>query len=174
MRTLLSALLITTLVLPGCGSVRDSRLNPKNWFGKSQVVEVDENAEVNPLIPRKKGLASRKNGPAPKGALIEQVSALTIERVPGGAVIRAQGIAAHMGGYDLRLVPLNDGKPEKGMLSYEMRLFYPVIDHRRSRITGTARARTLNVAHHLTDQDLDGVRSIRVIGDQNSRSSKRR
>ena len=35
----LTALLTLTLILAGCGGFRDSKLNPFNWFGRSEETE---------------------------------------------------------------------------------------------------------------------------------------
>jgi len=36
MRKTFSAILVSTLVLTGCATVRDSRVNPFNWFGTAR------------------------------------------------------------------------------------------------------------------------------------------
>lgn len=163
MQKSLSVLLISAVVLSGCGN---SRLNPKNWFGRSQAVPVASATDVNPLIPRKKRLLKRDT--SYQGTLVGEIRDLTIERVPGGAIARVTGVADLQGPYEVRLMPLNDGAPVGGVLSYELRAlsvpYSPV---------GTERSRTLTAAVFVTDQDLAGVREIRVLGARNARSSRR-
>ena len=75
MRNLTSALLVSALVLGGCGAVRESRFNPFNWFGRADVQPVDT-AQSNPLIPTGRGGIRLFGGPAtevPAGPLAAQV-----------------------------------------------------------------------------------------------------
>lgn len=163
MQKSLSVLLISAVVLSGCGN---SRLNPKNWFGRSQAVPVASATDANPLIPRKNRLLKRDT--SYQGTLVGEIRDLTIERVPGGAIARVAGLADQQGPYEVRLIPLNDGAPVGGVLSYELRaLNLPY------KAVGTERSRTLTAAVFVTDQDLAGVREIRVLGARNARSSRR-
>ncbi|WP_323782919.1 hypothetical protein [Thalassovita sp.] len=165
MQKSLSVLLISAVILTGCG---DSRLNPKNWFGRGRSVPVAESsADVNPLIPSKSRL--RRRDPGYQGQLVGVIKSLAIEQVPGGAIARVTGVSDVQGPYEVKLLPLNDGKPVKGVLSYELRALSA------SRITGgTERSRSLTAAVYLTDQQLGGVREIRIQGARNAQSSRRR
>eukprot|EP00903_Cladosiphon_okamuranus_P018540 g17063.t1 len=42
-----------------CGRIRDSRINPFNWFGRAEARQLD-GSESNPLIPRRSALAARE------------------------------------------------------------------------------------------------------------------
>ena len=54
MRKSISLILIASLITASCGW-RDSRVNPRNWFGNSRDVPVEVvDAEANPLIPIRK------------------------------------------------------------------------------------------------------------------------
>ncbi|MYM53773.1 hypothetical protein [Thalassovita mangrovi] len=163
MQKSLSVLLISAVVLSGCGT---SRLNPKNWFGRSQAVPVASATDANPLIPRKNRLLKRDT--SYQGTLVGEIRDLTIERVPGGAIARVTGLADQQGPYEVRLMPLNDGAPVGGVLSYELRALSVPYN-----AVGTERSRTLTAAVFVTDQDLAGVREIRVLGARNARSSRR-
>ncbi len=165
MRRVIPALLVATLTLSACGGFRDSSLNPRNWFGRSQSEPVATDAK-NALIPPKSSLNRPELGY--QGQPVDQVTALALERVPGGAVIRASGVARRQGAYDVRLIPM--GKPEKGVLSYELQVLYP----RDATLQGPAQSRTVTAALALTDQQLDGVRTVRVVGQQNQQTSTRR
>lgn len=62
-----SVILMATaaLVLTSCGTIRDSRVNPFNWFGGSKSTPVEqtdtEQKAVNPLLPgtSRRGIFSR-------------------------------------------------------------------------------------------------------------------
>lgn len=167
MRIPLSALLISTLLLAGCGN---SRLNPMNWFGRAQSQPVaTENA--NPLIPAtRRGLLARKKAAPYAGTLIHEVTTLKVERVPGGAIVRASGVGLYQGQYDVKLISPTKKQAEKGVLTFEFRAILP---EARTRVQGSEWSRTLTVATFLTENELAGVRSIRVQGANNVMTTRR-
>lgn len=155
-----------SLTLTACASVRDSRLNPFNWFGASRAAPAPA-GEVNTLIPRRSALAKRE-APAYSGRPIHSVTGLWIERVPGGAVIRAQGVARRQGAYSARLVR-DDSRSVKGQLSYQLQTLLPP----HATPTGTPASRTLDTAVHLTDQQLAGVHRVEITSATNARTARR-
>ncbi len=178
MRILTASLLIATLTVSACGGARESRLNPFNWFGRGQsepVAEQQTKAEANPLIPQEErgGLfrSLRRQDVEYAGAPIDQVSSLVIERVPGGAIIRATGIASFVGAYDVRLVPANEEEEaEDGVLTYRLEAVRPL----DAPVAGSDRLRTVTVARRVTDSQLAEARIIRVEGARNAQTSSRR
>ena len=163
MQKSLSVLLISTVLLTGCSN---SRLNPLNWFGRGQEVPVESAEGVNPLIPRKSAFA-RKDA-VYQGQLVGEIRALSVEAVPGGAIARATGLADRQGPFEVKLVALNDGAAENGVLSFELRAL-----QLQNNPTGPDASRLLTAAVFLTDQDLSGVRSIKVLAARNAMSSRR-
>lgn len=92
MRTPLLAVLALTLTLSACAAVRESRFNPLNWFGQSEAraarsVPADAYAPV----------------PDPR-PLVDQVIAMAVEPIPGGAILRATGLPPTQGFWDAELV----------------------------------------------------------------------
>ncbi len=177
MRLLTTTLLVSTLTLSACGVVRDSRLNPFNWFGRSQseTVQRDPRAETNPLIPvnDRGGLFSsvRDQVEVYTGRPVDQISDLVIERVPGGAIVRATGISSYDGPYGVRLTPTTeDSEPVDGVLTYRLEAEQP----RDARRTTTQAVRTVTAAVRLSDQELAQIRVIRVEGERNAQSTSRR
>ena len=161
---ILGVLLLSMLVLSACGS----RLNPINWFGSSEEVSVSEE-EVNPLIPRERDSFFRQPDVGYQGTIVADLSTLKIERVAGGAIIRVTGVAANQGAFDVRLEPENEEHaPVKGILTYRLLALQPV-GHRQ----GNTRSRELTAAVFRTDQELAGVRTIRVVGANKSLQSRR-
>ncbi len=152
MRSIAAALSIL-LLLSACGAVRDSRFNPFNWFGGAEERRVAVVVEEAPADPR---------------PLVAEVRNLAVERIPGGAIIRAMGLPPTQGYWDAELVRIT---PEgtAGTLVYEFRVFPPPAPARRS----TERSREVVVGRYVSDQDLAGIRSITVIGAQNRRIVRR-
>ncbi|WP_298921499.1 hypothetical protein [uncultured Roseobacter sp.] len=170
MRKTVSALLVSTLVLAGCGT----RLNPFNWFGGSESAPVVPASaqEKNPLIPERTGLfQSRGRGEEVYlGSPIQVIDELVVERVPGGAIIRATGTAAVQGIYDVQLTPANeDEEAVDGVLTYRLE----GLQRADLRVQGAPATRQVTAARRVTDRMLEGTRTIRVEGVQNARQSRR-
>ena len=163
---------LASLVLSACG-FGASRANPLNWFGRGQSQPIDQAQEnTNPLIPKKVGLFQRGRAQDAlyKGTPFEQVTSLTIERVPGGAIIRATGLAARQGIYDVQLTPANEDElPVDGVLVYRLEGQRP----RKATQIGTKPTREVIAARKVTDQQLSGVRQIRVEGQLNAQVARR-
>ncbi|MFW2544081.1 hypothetical protein ACN2XU_15715 [Primorskyibacter sp. 2E107] len=167
MKKSISVLVLSALVLTSCGSMRESRLNPFNWFGRSTAQPVVTEGEVNPLIPRRRVSIFRDNQPeAYNGSLVGEVTELLIERRPGGAIIRATAITDRQGPFELRLVKV-DAESDADTLTYDFRALQ--IPGPR----GSDLSRTYTAALWLTDQDLFGIREIRVKSRRTVRTSRR-
>ena len=173
MRISLTVLLVGSLGLGACGYVRDSALNPSNWFGRSTSVAVDTTSDkpANPLIPAQSGLfkGRRAANALYIGTAFDEIVDLTVERVPGGAIVRATGRAARQGTYSVQLTPKNeDLTPVNGVLTFRLEGIAPT-----NTAVGTPPTREVTAARNLTTQDLRGVRSIRVEGLRNARVARR-
>ncbi|MGC1496102.1 MAG: hypothetical protein WA790_09850 [Sulfitobacter sp.] len=173
MRKTLSILLISTLTLTACGAVRESKVNPFNWFGQSRSEAIQTKKNTNPLIPEKSGgifAGLRAQDAVYDGRPFEQVTNLTIERIPGGAIVRATGLAARQGYYEVQLTAANEDElPVDGVLTYRLEGVRPGFNTN----VGTKPTREVTAARRLTDQELRGVRSIRVEGQLNALVSRR-
>lgn len=174
MRVLTSALLISAMTLTACGAVRDSRVNPLNWFGQSRSAPVvAQEVNTNPLIPTKSGLFAKRRAEREVyvGNQIDQVTGLVIERVPGGAIVRATGLTKSQGVHSIRLTPeTKDETPVDGVLTYRIEGIQPA----SAQPIGSEHTRTVVVARTLTNQELRDVRTIRVVAARNVRTSRRR
>ena len=168
MKKTIGLLLIATLTLSACGRVRDSAINPFNWFGGSETVETTAE-EVNPLIPRERESLLRRPEAAYAGTLVADLTTLKIERVAGGAIIRVKGIASTQGAFDVRMEPENeDQEPVKGVLTYTLLAVQPPGFRQ-----GPAQSREITAAVFRTDQELANVRTIRVVGANKTLQSRR-
>ncbi|WP_298863782.1 hypothetical protein [uncultured Sulfitobacter sp.] len=173
MRISLTVLLVASMGLGACGIVRDSALNPSNWFGRSASVPVDTASDepVNPLIPTQSGLFQKRRAANALyiGTPFDEIVDLTVERTPGGALVRATGRAARQGTYSVQLTPANeDAAPVNGVLTFRLEGIAPT-----NTAVGTPPTREVTAARNLTVQDLRGVRTIRVEGLRNARVVRR-
>jgi hypothetical protein len=140
--------------LSACGGLRQSRLNPTNWFGKSKQTQTVVQAVVKVSDQR---------------PLVSQVISLKADRLPGGAIIRAIGLPQTQGYWKAELVPLNGEAPLKGTLTYEFRVAPPPPPQN----VGSKPSREVLVGYFISDQKLQGVRRIQVIAQGNRRTVKR-
>lgn len=139
------------LALAGCGGLRQSKLNPFNWFRKSEPRETI-------VLPEK--------ADDPR-LLVEAVLSMQVEPIPGGAVVRARGVTPTQGWWDAELVPQD--VDENGVLVYEFRLLPPT----GKTDVNTQQSREIDVAIFISDIKLESVREIVVQGATNARSARR-
>jgi hypothetical protein len=149
------------LILPvaalvaGCGFT-ESRLNPFNWFGGGE-------EEVATFVPPDPVEADTR-------PLIAEVTALSIERTPGGAIVRATGLPPTQGFWGAGLLVENRGVADDGgTLTYQFRVLPPEDPASAS----TRQSREIVVGLFLTNQALEGVRAIRVVAEGNARVARR-
>ncbi|MEX0320253.1 MAG: hypothetical protein AB3N21_20045 [Ruegeria sp.] len=166
----LTLLLVAALTLSACNAWRNSRVNPSNWFGNSRSVPADTATagEVNPLLPATRG---RDAAPVDRSIPITAITELKVEPTPTGAIIYATGVANRQGAYAARLRPeLTEENAENGVLAFSFRVLYP----RDPTPQGPEQTRRITEAISVTNQDLEGIRLIRVTGQQNAREARRR
>lgn len=149
----IAALLVAAVAVTGCGRIRDSKLNPFNWFGGSK----EETVQVVDGVPQ---------DPRP---LVQEVTGLEVARQPGGAIVTATGLPPTQGWYDAELLAANDRQAEDGVLTYRFVVNQP-LELRRS---STPQSRELTAAVFISDIRLQDVRKIVVQGASNSRSTSR-
>jgi hypothetical protein len=165
MRKTIPLLLIAALVVTSCGRVRDSRLNPFNWFGRAESREIVAAGERNPLIPRRSMLAPSEQKDT--RSAIGRITQLQIERVPTGAVIRAEGISDRQGAYELGLRPIEGEEVPEGTLRFAFVGYQPPL------AVGSETSRRVVAATKLSTQDLQSIRRIEVVGANNVMSARR-
>ena len=153
MRRPLLAALAVMLVVVSCGRIAQSRLNPFNWFGRS------ERVETVAIAPEAATADGRQ--------LVADVTALVIERNAGGAIIRATGLPPTQGFWEAELVSVPT--EDEGVALYEFRVFPPPAP----KPVSTVQSREITVATYLSDIKLDGIREVTVQGANNARSARR-
>ena len=163
-------------------SVRGSALNPFNWFGRSREsrqrsqAASGEDAELIAAVEAAAARPDRRRGPStfrPElgdyRILVHQVTGMSVDRVPGGAIVRATGLPRSQGYWDAELIAAPLSAQSDGTLVFEFRVFPPL----GTRQAGTAPSREVTVARYVSDQTLAGVRQIVVVARQNSRAAGR-
>lgn len=153
MRKAMLAGLAAAMVVTGCASVRESRLNPFNWFGRS----TQERAVAQAAAAVDGGRVQ-----------VDQVTELFIEPTTGGAIVRAKGVPPTQGWYKAELI--RETAANEGELVFRFVVKAPQGEMPQ----GTPMSREITAATFLNDFTLEGVRSITVTGAQNARSTRRR
>lgn len=159
MKVLFVAGLMATVALAGC----QSRLNPAHWSWF-------ERSASEPTLAPKEGYPSDVD-PRPR---VSQVVSMQVDRTQGGAIVTAVGLPPTQAYWEAALIPTYKGDGGKvaakdGVIQLEF-LAVPPFQHRRE---GTRISRELSAGIFLSDQSLEGVREIRVVGQNNQRSSRR-
>ncbi|SHE69208.1 hypothetical protein SAMN05444273_102283 [Litoreibacter ascidiaceicola] len=150
-RTIL-AILAISLTVSACGRIRDSRVNPFNWFGRDRAETVAVTDEALLRDPR---------------PFVAQVVSLKVEPTPEGAIIRAVGLPSLQGYWNAELLEVD--RDDLSTLTYEFRVSPPVTQTRQS----TQRSREIFVARAVSTNRLNKVRTITVIGQSNRRAVQR-
>lgn len=146
------------MVLGACGAVRDSSLNPANWFGRST---------AEPTLMPADGWRTEIDN----RALVVEVTELAVHPVSGGAMVRAVGLPPTQGWWDVEL------RPEGGEVRAEgglLRLDFVASEPRQARPPGTPMSREVSAAVFVPQARLEDVRQITVTGQRNARTVSRR
>ncbi|TQS72931.1 hypothetical protein ERN12_03880 [Rhodobacteraceae bacterium] len=163
MKKPLLASLSLMIALSACGSVRDSRVNPLNWFGGAQQQQPQTLAPDGGYEA-----AVRDDRPA-----IAQVTQLAIRKTQGGAIIEAVGVPSTQGWWNAELVAENDGEPVDGEMRYRFVAFPPPSDSADARRAGTVPSREITAAAYINNVALAKVRRVTVSGANNGLSATR-
>ena len=83
--------------------------------------------------------------------------------------MRAVGVTTRQGAYDVRLLPLYEGEPVDGVITYEFLAMQPI-----NTPQGPEHTRRIQAAQPLSFGELEAVKTIRVIAKRNTRQSARR
>jgi hypothetical protein len=171
MRRFLAVLVISSVTLSGCGRLRDSNANPANWFGKRNPGPVatapGEPAEVNPLIPQKTSVFKRNKSENYIGTPVANITSMTIERLPTGAILHVTGVSLQQGAYDVRLISDSKGDPVNGVLTFKLKAVQPL-----DQPQGSQQARTIHAARFVSNSNLESASVIQIIGGRNVVSHK--
>lgn len=107
--------------------------------------------------------------------LVSDVTRVTMEPTPGGAILRVTGVTATQGWWDIALRRETGSDTASTERRYVLR-GWPPVDAEGNPVpapTGPVTLREVDAAIFLSDSDLDGVRRITVTGANTSRSVTR-
>lgn len=155
MKTGLIAGIVILSLAAGCGRISESRLNPLNWFGNSR-------AEATTLIPEDGGF-----GLPDTSVQIAALTAMKVDRMPGGAIVTAEGVAPTQGFWEPELVEAD--AQEAGALIFDFRVQRPYAQQP----AGAVATRTISAGVFVSDLQLQGVRRIIVRGADTQRVARR-
>lgn len=151
--------LLVLLALASCGTIRDSRVNPFNWFSSGQDVPEDARSDGDTALFDATALSDT--------TLIASIKNVSVAAVPGGIILTATGVAAAQQFHSAELIKVPNDDPS--ILTFGFQALPPLGPVR----IGTETSREIMVATRLTRQDMAGVRILRVIADQNAREVRR-
>ncbi len=161
MKATLPLILCASVTLMGCERISSSRLNPLNWFGEAQsTAPIDPTTgTIAPLTPSGGNVVE-----IDARTLVGTVTALTIERTPDGAIVRATGATTAAGQFNAELVPIStDGRT----LSLAFRVETPAT----AAVAG--QPRQITAAYLIGNEALSAIRTIRVQGTSNALTRSR-
>lgn len=158
MRSTILLLLLTSMTVSGCARLADSRINPLNWFGRSEsVANVDADGNIRALVPTN-GLTVVVDN----RSLVGSINSLQINRSPDGAIVQATGATSSSGYFNAELVPVGQ---DAGTLTLAMRAAAPTVPQ--------AGVQQISAAYVLTNAELVSINRVVVQGQSNSLSSRR-
>lgn len=160
MRKTLIILIAASVVLGGCGRVRNSWVNPFNWFGGGAT----EVAQVSPAATEESTGTVLPTDPRP---LVAQVTAVDFDTFQGGVIVRATGLPPNQGWWDADLVarPVD----ADGVLVFDFRINAPMADQP----AGTARSREVTAAASVSAYKMQSIRRVVVQGASNAMGANR-
>lgn len=162
----LTALLMASVLLSGC----NTKANPANWFGGGKPAPASP-AETNALIPPSGPRLFQNQAEEDPSVPITSITELRIEPDLSGAIVYASGLAERQGAFAAQLRPTSeDLVPEDGVLTFDFMVAYP--EYRTA--VGPEQTRKVVVGFDLSGKQLAGVRSIRVVAQNNALESRRR
>lgn len=163
MKAPLTTVVVLSLALgAGCSRISESRFNPLNWFGSSQPA-------ATTLAPEG-GYAQTDDLRVPAA----QITAMTLHRVSGGAMLMVTGVAPTQGWWDAELVPVDMGeRPVSGVLAYRLLMAEPTPGSADAARTGAPATREITVSRFISDVKLADVRKLVVEGANGARSMSR-
>ena len=152
--------LCAAITLTSCARVMDSRLNPLNWSNQSTSAPLSGKTDRRPLVP-----INSETRVIDKRSTIQKVTAIAIEKVPNGAIIRATGVARMQGHFNAQLIPINN---EFGILTLVF-LIEKIVSTEKSSVS----SRQITVAKVLKYSELENIHTIRIQSATNQKSKSR-
>ncbi|MEM9843256.1 MAG: hypothetical protein AAF965_00515 [Pseudomonadota bacterium] len=143
---------LAVLSLAACGT----RLNPLNWFGGAEnTPRVETEAEASAPLSPTAGLN-----------LISQVTDLSVDPLPSGAIITATGRPPRQGFWQAELINMG---VQDGVVAFA----FVISEPGGPTAEGTPSSREVVTATALSNQALAEIRAITVVAQANQLTSRR-
>ena len=167
----LSVLLVALMSLSACSGLRNSDEDSSDSIDGSTSAPAEVSAgDANALVPEKgdaKGLFKRPEA-EDNSVPIAVIKELRIDPNPTGAIIYAAGTAIRQGAFNAQLARIRSEELSKnGIMEFTFRVAYPEY----ATVQGTDRSHMVSDAVTVSTQDLEGIRLVRVVGQQNALES---
>lgn len=153
MRKGVLATMAAVMFVSGCATVRESRVNPLNWFGRSEAAAP---------------VAGQPRAKVDDRLQIAEVTALSLEQTNSGAILKVTGLPPTQGWYKAELVA--EPTETEGEVVYRFYIEKPEGTER----VGSPHSREITAALFLNEFRLAEISTITVTGMTNSRSIRRR
>jgi hypothetical protein len=150
----IGSILILSLALSSCTSLRNSRVNPLNWF------KPETSAGKKSLIPQE-SMLRRKPKVIYAGTPVHVINLATFEPTIDGKILRIAAQTASMGASDIRIETLDD--QGDGVMRLVVKAVLPA-----GAPTGTDKNRAISAARFFSNQDLEKYKTFEVSGANNS------
>ena len=159
----------TIILLGALGAVAACGGSRAPATDEDDVLARTEDSNRRGLLSRAFGFG-RDRGPSTPAEqpLVQRVLRVELERLPGGAILKATGLPPTQGHFDANLT-LIEGEGDR-VLTYAFRLTPPTAPQRVS----TQASREVVAGLFISSQDLAGVREVRVVGAENSQGRRPR
>ena len=170
----LSVLLVATMSLSACSDSNDSDANSSNQSDSATSTPTEVSSEdPNALVPQNgdaKGLFERRKV-EDNSVPITVINELRFEPIPTGAIIYAAGTAIRQGAFNAQLARVRSEELSKNeVMEFTFRIDYP----EDATAQGTERTRMVSKAVTVSTKELEGIRLVRVVGQQNALETLRR
>lgn len=152
MKTPLLSALTLVIALGGCSS----SWNPLNWGG----------SDVPDTLEPEGGYAAATADGRP---LVSEVTGVTVERTPGGVILRATALPPSQGYWSVALVP-ETRDPVDGRMTYRFVAWPPI----QPMPASTPVSREVTAARFINAYALESIQHISVVGATNQRTITQR
>ena len=143
------------VTVAGCARISNSRINPLNWFGKSEPTPVAvASSEIRPLVPENRSIVT-----IDQRSMVDTITAASIERTNDGAILTATAVTI--------------GAPYNAQLRLESVIGNTATYSFVAQNAGGNAPTAITVAEKLDHSQLASIRTIVINGANGGRQIRR-
>lgn len=151
MKPIVVLMIAVALIGPGCSGNSFS-----NWLNPKPTTTLEPKGGYKPVAV--------DNRP-----VIEEITSLRVENTLGGVILIAEGLPPTQGFWEADLVPVETGDAKSTSRKFEFRARPPI----SPAPTGSTASRKIEAGIYLSNQDLEGARTLTVVSLKSTRSVNR-